>query len=387
MEKEFALVLSGGGTRGAYQVGVWKALQDLGIKVKAITGTSIGSLNGALILQGDTDGMIDIYKNLKMEDFIIVENQIDAGKDLFDKKNIKAVAKEYLNKKGFDNAPLRETINKHIDLKKIYESDIDFGLVTYSIDNGSSLQLFKDQIPKDEFVDFLLASCCFPLYKTQKIGNFEFVDGAFYDNVPINMLIDKGYKNIIVADINGFGLTRRMKDKNVYLKVIAPKEKIGGMFEFNHDRINNNMALGYLDTMRSFNKMQGHIYYFHTNEFNRMLNVFNLQTIYGLENAAKVYEMNKYKAYNFEEFIEELTSKHLEAKEKYEKIKGILSEKNMTKLKENVDDIFKGNLGICFAMDVYLEKPMSKRFDYLRKFMQDYFDSVEALIELERYLK
>ena len=38
-------------------------------------------------------------------------------------------------------------------------------------------------------------------------------------------------------------------------------------------------------------------------------------------------------------------------------------------------------------MDVYLEKPMSKRFDYLRKFMQDYFDSVEALIELESYLK
>ena len=73
--------------------------------------------------------------------------------------------------------------------------------------------------------------------------------------------------------------------------------------------------------------------------------------------------------------------------EKYEKIKGILSEKNMSKLKENVDDIFKGNLGICFAMDVYLEKPMSKRFDYLRKFMQDYFDSVEALIELESYLK
>ena len=63
MEKEFALVLSGGGTRGAYQVGVWKAIQDLGIKVKAIAGTSIGSLNGALILQGDTDGMIDIYKN------------------------------------------------------------------------------------------------------------------------------------------------------------------------------------------------------------------------------------------------------------------------------------------------------------------------------------
>ena len=50
-KKEYGLVLSGGGTRGAFQVGVWKALTELGIKIKAIAGASIGSLNGALILQ------------------------------------------------------------------------------------------------------------------------------------------------------------------------------------------------------------------------------------------------------------------------------------------------------------------------------------------------
>ena len=42
-DKEYALVLEGGGTKGAYQVGVWKALKELEIKIKAISGTSIST--------------------------------------------------------------------------------------------------------------------------------------------------------------------------------------------------------------------------------------------------------------------------------------------------------------------------------------------------------
>lgn len=387
MEKEYALILAGGGTRGAYQVGAWKALKDLKINVKAVMGTSIGSLNGALILQDDVDAMIDLYKNMEITNIMEINEKIDTSRNLFDIKNLKPLVTEFINSKGINNEPLRKTINKYIDLNKIYKSKIDFGLVTYSIDNKAHLQLYKEQIPKDEFVDFLLASSCLPIFKAQKIGNFEFVDGAFYDNIPINMAIDKGYKNIIVIDINGTGLNRKMANKNVYLKVISPKEKLGGTMNFNHDRMKNNIALGYLDTMRSFNKMQGHIYYFYSKEFNKMLDVFNLQTISGLENAAKIYEISKYKAYTFEEFIEELTEKHNEAKEKYEKIKNQLQEKSVKKLRETINTIFNENLGICFVTDIYLDKPMSKRFEYLRNFIQDYVDSVEALLELESYLK
>ncbi|MBQ7410206.1 MAG: patatin-like phospholipase family protein [Clostridia bacterium] len=387
MEKEYALILAGGGTRGAYQVGAWKALKDLDINVKAVMGTSIGSLNGALILQDDVDAMIDLYQNMELTSIMEINEKVDTSRNLFDIKNLKPLVAEFINSKGINNEPLRETINKYIDLDKIYKSKMDFGLVTYSIDNKAPLQLYKDQIPKDEFVDFLLASSCLPIFKAQKIGNFEFVDGAFYDNIPINMAIEKGYKNIIVIDINGTGFNRRMADKNVYLKVISPKEKLGGTMNFNKDRMKNNIALGYLDTMRSFNKMQGHIYYFYSKEFNRMLEVFNLQTIYGLENAAKIYEINKYKAYKFEEFIEEVAKKHEEAKTKYAKMKDQLQEKNVKKLRETINTIFNENLGICFVTDIYLDRPMSKRFDYLRNFIQDYVDSVEALLELESYLK
>ena len=48
-----AVVLAGGGSRGAYQIGVWKALRELGIEYQLVTGTSVGALNGVLMVQGD----------------------------------------------------------------------------------------------------------------------------------------------------------------------------------------------------------------------------------------------------------------------------------------------------------------------------------------------
>lgn len=387
MENEYALVLAGGGTKGAYQVGVWKALKELKINIKAISGTSIGALNGILMIQDDLDAMINIYMNIEIHNIMEITEKVDTNRNLFDLKNIHKIARDYFNNNGIDNKPLRETIEKYIDIEKVYNSDIDFGLVTYSLKNKIPLEIFKEQIPKNELVNYLLASSCFPIFKAQKIGDLELVDGGFYDNVPINMIIQKGYKNIIVADIDGIGVSRKIVDKNVYLKVISPKEKIGGMFEFNKERINTNIELGYLDTMRSFNKMQGHIYYFYSKEFNKMLQIFNLQTIYGLENAAKIYKLDKYRPYTFNEFIDALNKKHQEAKEKYEKMKDGLQEKNLVKLKENIKAIFDGELGLCLATDLYLERPISKGFDYLKNFMQDYFDSVESLLELENYLK
>ena len=46
-----AIVLSGGGSKGSYQIGVWKALRKLNIKYDIVTGTSVGALNGALMTQ------------------------------------------------------------------------------------------------------------------------------------------------------------------------------------------------------------------------------------------------------------------------------------------------------------------------------------------------
>ena len=60
--KEYGIVLEGGGAKGAYQIGVWKALLECGVKIKGIAGVSVGALNGALMCMGKLDKAIDIWK-------------------------------------------------------------------------------------------------------------------------------------------------------------------------------------------------------------------------------------------------------------------------------------------------------------------------------------
>ena len=48
-----AIVLGGGGSRGSYQLGAWQALNELGVDYQMVLGTSIGSINAALMAQGD----------------------------------------------------------------------------------------------------------------------------------------------------------------------------------------------------------------------------------------------------------------------------------------------------------------------------------------------
>lgn len=52
LTKEYGLVLEGGGAKGAYQIGAWKALREAGVKLKGIAGTSVGALNGCPYLHG-----------------------------------------------------------------------------------------------------------------------------------------------------------------------------------------------------------------------------------------------------------------------------------------------------------------------------------------------
>ncbi|MFR0795218.1 MAG: patatin-like phospholipase family protein [Oscillospiraceae bacterium] len=53
--KTYGLALEGGGAKGAYQIGAWKALREAGIHFSAVSGTSVGALNGAMIVMDDLE--------------------------------------------------------------------------------------------------------------------------------------------------------------------------------------------------------------------------------------------------------------------------------------------------------------------------------------------
>ena len=63
-------MLSGGGTKGAYEIGVWRALRELSVDYQIVTGTSIGSINGAMMAMGDYEKAYQVWNHMVMEDLM-----------------------------------------------------------------------------------------------------------------------------------------------------------------------------------------------------------------------------------------------------------------------------------------------------------------------------
>ena len=264
-------------------------------------------------------------------------------------------------------------------------------MITFSTKN-KAVELFKKDIPKEKMVDFLLASSCFPIFKSQNIDGEHFFDGGLYDNMPINMLIKKGYKNIIVVDVTGMGLKRKNASKNVYIKMIKPNEKVGGTFDFNKQQMKKNIELGYLDTLKSFNKVQGFNFYFKPSEFNKMLELFSLKTIFGLECAGKIYGIDRYKIYEKDEFLEKLMIEYKKELNSYKTIK-----KSLNIRKNNIKNIFSNSrsvlklinkgIGITLFMDFIEQNSLFEEKILVRATFKEYIQSAKSMIELVNTVK
>ena len=264
------LVLEGGGTKGAYQIGAYEALRDLGIKITGIAGTSIGALNGAFIAQGDFEAMKDIWVNYDYKSFM------DIDEDTYERyKNIEMKAKnlhdvvDLMNKarkkQGIDITPLRKLLEEKIDEDKIRKSNIDFGITTAYWDGKIFPQLlYVEDIPRGRLVDYLIASASLPIFDLDKLDDKLYLDGMFSDNIPINMLAQRGYDDIVVIRLVDDFLGKRIINKynNLNLKVIVPSQSLGGSLNKDKDHMESNIKLGYLDTMKAYKRYDGVKYFF-----------------------------------------------------------------------------------------------------------------------------
>lgn len=264
------LVLEGGGTKGAYQIGAYEALRDLGIKITGIAGTSIGALNGAFIAQGDFEAMKDIWVNYDYKSFMNIDE------DTYERyKNIEMRAKnlhdvvDLMNKarkkQGIDITPLRKLLEEKIDEDKIRKSNIDFGITTAYWDGKIFPQLlYVEDIPRGRLVDYLIASASLPIFDLDKLDDKLYLDGMFSDNIPINMLAQRGYDDIVVIRLVDDFLGKRIINKynNLNLKVIVPSQSLGGSLNKDKDHMESNIKLGYLDTMKAYKRYDGVKYFF-----------------------------------------------------------------------------------------------------------------------------
>ncbi len=264
LSKEYGLVLEGGGARGAYQIGAWKALKEAGVKLNAIAGTSVGALNGALICMEDVEKAEKIWNEITYSKVMDVDDTW--MEDFFGKtmalKDIVLEVIQRITDGGVDIAPLRKLIQENMDEKKIRKSGIEFCITTYSVTHRKEVDISIHDIPKGLLADFLLASSYLVGFKNEKLHGQTYIDGGMINNIPTNSLIQRGYEDLI--QIRLFGPGRKTKAKvteNTTIYEVAPKVKLGSIIEFDKKRSRQNMKIGYYDALRMIYGLAGQIYY------------------------------------------------------------------------------------------------------------------------------
>lgn len=294
----YGLVLAGGGARGAYEVGAWRAINAMGLEISAICGTSIGSINGAAFAQGDADKAEKLWRSISVSD-VLDMSSFPADK-LLSIKNIAAVFEEFKKNKGVSMQPLEYILREIIDEEKLLNSPIDFGLVTYSLTDLSETAVFKRDIPKGKLIDYLMASACMPGIKTKIIGEKAFIDGCVADNKPVGMLIDRGFRDIIAVDVGGYGIVKPVKNSGINLFEVKCETPEVGVMQFEQKRIARSIQSGYLDTKRAFGQLCGKKYAFRAADYIRERRRLSAELIEGLETAAEMLGVDKLREYTVE---------------------------------------------------------------------------------------
>lgn len=262
------LVLDGGGGKGAYQIGVWKAMREFGLDhdVKAIAGTSIGGLNAALFVQGDYDLAEQIWtkeiKRIKIAELQIeLDKMIDEFIDMsaFSRSSIDCFLAAYCSAQS-EGA---EYIELSADGKTVEQ--FVFGKMSYF-----NMRVLSQQDCRSMFMRcttpkaVMLATSALPVFCDKVwIGKKVFRDGGIKDNSPVYPLsFHHACDTIIVIHLDPMAAVMRKKypDLTVYeiIPNVSSKELgfINGTLNFDTAHAERLIEAGYRDSREVFRKFQ-----------------------------------------------------------------------------------------------------------------------------------
>ena len=367
-----ALVLSGGGSKGSYQVGVWKALRELNIKFDIVTGTSVGALNGAMIVQNDYRKAVSIWKKINLK-VLFGEDAIESTNNF---EIYKMYSKHFLKYGGMNVRDLEKLIRKSLNLRRFYNSKINYGLTAYNLTSKEAIELQKKDIERSQLDDYLMASAsCFPAFKKKDIEGEKHIDGGYHDNLPINLALDMGADEIIAVDLNAPGLKKSPK-KKAKITYIKPRNKLTNFLNFYEKGTESNMKFGYNDTMKTFGKFEGNKYTFRKNQLEKNRLLYQETYLHVLNKILKYKKVIK----SFEELIN--TNITIEDETKDE-----IFEKLMLKIMESTAKSFKLD-----ETRVYTHHSFNKLLQIeLKKYLKDEIETNEPCkkkeIELYKLIK
>lgn len=262
MPQKIGLVFSGGGGKGAYQIGVWKALEEYGVaeNISVVSGTSVGALNAALFSQGCYQTAENAWLSISPADILHLDLQqvakllITAG--IPGPRALKLVG--LLSSGGFSRSGLERIIDSYLDEETIHAKNItSFAHCTRLPFAGETFRL--DGQRKNRIKKILLASSAIPgAFGVERIDGCTYVDGFFTNNTPIKPVYDAGCDviiNVFLGRIGDFFDDCYIKHDDFPKAVImdiVPQKDLGGLITgvLNFKNIAQKIEYGYQDAKR-----------------------------------------------------------------------------------------------------------------------------------------
>ncbi len=375
----YGLVLAGGGGKGAYQLGAWKALKEMNVRFDAIIGVSIGSINGALIAADEYDKAVDMWKNVSIDKGIKINSELPDPENLLSKKNWGTLFREFVKNGGLDASPAMDFVSQYIDEDKVRKSMIDFGVIAVQLSQpGNKYELFLEDIPKGELVNYLMASANVPFANNIGPEGEKYLDGGAYDNIPVMSLKKRGYNRLIVVDISNIkGIAHNLNILNSQITYIRPydMEELGATFDFDSAAVERRIQLGYYDTKKAFSQLLGRIYYFLPSTFRSMVIRYGADTVMQLEELAYTLGVDLMEIYTSEGFI--LATK--EALLRYSQELAAKAEKNSAEEKTDETDAKEWDFSIFKAKLKERQEAKENEPSFIRSTLRKRFSSKNPL--------
>lgn len=264
-KRDWGIVFCGGGGKGAYQIGVWKWLEDQGIadKITGVSGASVGALNSLLFVEGNSTLAEEAWNNAA-PDIIVKQNRIPF---LQNQDSLNDFLEKYM-KKMKNICTSEKLVYSSITCVKEFPWKALLGyLQKGEVPNTSTIKADYcswASRKEEEIKEIVLASAAIPgIKQSRQFEGREYVDGGFADNVPVRPLVEDGFRNIIIIYLDGKDKNEKafckaignLDVENVNFYHVQPSENIGNMLIAGAAPTKKGIEIGYKDAANQLQKI------------------------------------------------------------------------------------------------------------------------------------
>ncbi len=286
---DYGLVLAGGGGKGAYEIGVWKAIRECKeISVGAVSGTSVGALNAALFACQEFEMAEAIWANIRDDkiltpktwnalDYLAVIDMLQpaltpakmacaGGRWVTQKIVYAGLMRRYFKEQQgmFSRSGLQEIIRRSKAPQKIRSVKIPCYATCYNLKEFRTQYFQLNHLEPGEVETVLLASSAIPfIFPAEELKGVSYWDGglpAVGDNVPVKPLYDGGWRKFIVVHLSRDVEERTKKYEDCQYIHIFPSNHQGDLFtgtlDFSPESAKKRMKQGYEDAVRQLRVME-----------------------------------------------------------------------------------------------------------------------------------